>query len=135
MSIAPTGRGIALPPELESTRAAALKAIGLLRPADDSTKADEKFLFNAQGTEAGRDLPPYYLVYFLLVDLLGFRDLGKFEKVAWSIPVDFQGQAFLIEHRKFGVGVFTHDAVAENDRAREIVTLIHKGVKAAKPFF
>jgi hypothetical protein len=135
MSIAPKTNGIIIPPELEATRDAALRAIGLVRPADESTRADAKFLFNAERTEAGRSLPPYYLVYFLLVDLLGFRNLGKFEKLAWSIPVDFNGRAFLIEHRKLGVGVFTHDAVADNDEAREIVTLIQKGVKAGEPFF
>jgi hypothetical protein len=42
------------------------------------------------------------VVYFLLVDLLGFKNLGTFEKIAWSVPVDFEGRAFLIEHRKAG---------------------------------
>lgn len=135
MGIAPDTRGIELPPELEPTREAARRALGKLLPAQESTSADSKFLFNAQRTEAGRKLPPYYLVYFLLVDLLGFRNLGRFEKLAWSIPVDFDGKAFLIEHRKFGVGVFAHDPVAENDQAREIVNLIHKGVREAEPFF
>jgi hypothetical protein len=55
--------------------------------------------------------------------------------VAWSIPVDFTGQGFLIEHRKLGVGVFAHDAVAENNQAAEIVALLRKGVRVAEPFF
>lgn len=126
---------ITTPKELEATRAAALHAIAPVRAADDGSKADAKFLFNAQRTNAGRDLPPYYLVYFLLVDLLGFRNLGKFEKLAWSVPIDFNGQAFLIEHRKFGVGVFAHNAAAEEPQAQQIVALIKKGVKVAEPFF
>lgn len=124
-----------LPPELESTREAALRAIGAVRPAGPETLADPKFLFTAQRTNAGRELPTYYLVYFLLVDLLGFKNLGQFEKVSWSVPIDFNGRAFLIEHRKMGLGVFAHDATAEEDAARQIVIHIQKGVKAAQPFF
>jgi hypothetical protein len=86
-------------------------------------------------TKAGRELPPYYLVYFLLVELLGFENLGQFEKIAWSVPVDFNGRAFLIEHRKFGVGVFAHDPETEEKAAREIVSRIKKGVSIASPFF
>jgi len=124
-----------LPPELEPTRQAALRALGSIRQASPETLADHKFLFTAQRTNAGRDLPTYYLVYFLLVDLLGFQNLGQFEKVAWSVPIDFNGRTFLIEHRKMGVGVFAHDAKAEEDAARQIVIHIQRGVKAAQPFF
>jgi hypothetical protein len=51
-------------------------------PASTSTDAPVNFLFSAGRSNAGRDLPPYYLVYFLMVDLLGFENLGKFEKVS-----------------------------------------------------
>ena len=27
-------------------------------------------------------------------------------KLAYSIPVDFNGTAYLVEHRKFGLGLF-----------------------------
>lgn len=124
-----------LPPKLESVRQAAKRALGPVLPANNQTVADKEFLFDAKRTDAGRDLPPYYLVYFLLVDLLGFKNLGQFEKVSWSVPIDFNGRAFLIEHRKFGVGVFAHDPDTEESTAREIVTHIKKAVKAAGPFF
>lgn len=126
---------IKIPLNLEATRAAALKAIGKVRPVDGNTKADKKFLFNAQKTEAGRSLPSYYLVYFLLVELLGFKNIGRFEKVAWSIPIDYEGTAFLIEHRKFGLGIFAHDIPAQEKEAKEIAMLIKKAVKVAQPFF
>jgi hypothetical protein len=124
-----------IPPELEPTREAARAAIQPIRPADDSTEAEKKFLFDAKRTDAGRKLPAYYLVYFLLVDLLGFRDLGRWEKLAWSVPIDFEGRAFLIEHRKFGVGVFAQDLSKDEPQAERIVTLIKKGVKVAQPYF
>ena len=126
---------IKIPDELEKTKAAALKAIGKVRPADNNTNADKKFLFNAQKTEASSRLPPYYLVYFLLIDLLGFKNLGQFEKISWSVPIDYDGQAFLIEHRKFGLGIFAHNASEQEKDAQEIAKFISKGVKAAKPFY
>ena len=126
---------LVLPSELEKTRHAASKALGVIKPADSNTLSDPNFLFTAQRTNAGRDLPPYYLVYFLLVELLNFKDLGQWEKVVWSVPIDFNGRMFLIEHRKMGVGVFVPDAKGEEDSARQIVTLIQKSVKVAQPYF
>lgn len=112
-----------------------LKAISPIVPITGQTKAEDKFLFNAQRTDAGRSLPEYYLCYFLLVELLGFKNLGQFEKISWSVPIDFNGVAFLIEHRKLGVGVFAHDAKSQESEAKEIVKRIHKGVKLARPYF
>jgi hypothetical protein len=125
----------ALPPELKDVQAAARRALSPVKPAGPKTRAHKSFPFNAKRTDAGRALPPYYLVYFLLVDLLGFEHSGKFEKVAWSVPIDFDGQAFLIEHRKLGLGVFAHNPKKEEDAAKEIVVRIHKAVKVARPFF
>lgn len=116
-----------IPDDLIPMREAALRAIQPLRPANESTRTDGQFLFSAGRTKAGQQLPPYHLVYFLLVDLLGFRDLGQWEKVAWSVPVDYKGKAFLIEHRKMGLGVFAHNPDDAEDDARQIVTLIQKG--------
>jgi hypothetical protein len=126
---------IAPPPELNRVKEMAQRAIFPIKPADTESKAEKDFLFSAQRTNAGRALPPYYLTYFLLVDLLGFRNLGRFEKLAWSVPIDFEGTAYLIEHRKFGVGVFAHDAEGEEQSAKRIVELIKKGVRVAQPFF
>jgi hypothetical protein len=124
-----------LSPALELVRQKAMRAIAPLKPADSSTRATPDFLFSARRTDAGRQLPPYYLVYFLLVDLLEFRNIGTSEKVAWSVPLDFKGQAFVIEHRKLGLGVFAEDPVRDEAAAREIVIRIQKAVKAAQPFF
>jgi hypothetical protein len=79
---------MSLPPELEFVRERALRAIQPLKPLDSFTQHDPKSLIFACRTNAGRELPPYYLVYFLLVDLLGFKNAGQFEKTAWSIAVD-----------------------------------------------
>ncbi len=124
-----------IPEELEKIRLEALQAIGKILPAGKNTRADKDFLFKAQRADASKNLPEYYLIYFLFVDLLGFKNLGQFEKVAWSIPIDFEGEAFLLEYRKFGVGVFVHDTCAQKFQAEQIVRFINKGVKVATPFF
>jgi hypothetical protein len=124
-----------LPSALTKVREAARRAIAPIKPVDSKSVAERDFLFTAKRAEASTSLPPQYLVYFLLVDLLGFQNLGKFEKIAWSVPIDLEGVAYLIEYRKSGIGVFTRDGDSERREARRIVTLIQKGVKVAAPFF
>lgn len=99
------------------------------------TMADKNFLFTADRTDAGRSLPPYYLVYFLFVDLLGYKNLGQFEKVAWSVPIDYNGTAYLLEHRKMGMGLFASDKKNQEGECRDIVKKINKAVKVAQPYF
>ncbi len=128
-------RGTVVPEDFAATRNAVLEAIAPIRPVDETTKARKDTLFSAKRSRAGQMLPEYYLVYFLLVELLSFRNLGQFEKVAWSVPIDFNGKAYLIEHRKFGVGVFVQDPEIDEPACEQIVKLIKQGVKMAKPFF
>src|SRR5438477_5716589 len=89
--------------ELEQIRKKALQAISPLRPADTGR------YFWGERTNAGRELPPYYVVYFLLADLLSFPTIGQQEKVAWSIVLELEGKAFVVEHRKMGLGIFAKD--------------------------
>ena len=123
------------PKDLELLKSRVLKAIEPIAEINDKTAAEDKFLFNAQRTNAGRSLPEYYLCYFLFVDFLGFKNLGQFEKISWSVPIDYKGVAFLIEHRKMGLGVFARNAKSQDIEAGEIVKRIHKAVKMARPYF
>lgn len=124
-----------IPADLEPIRLSVLRALGPIKPIDDSTQAEKRFLFTARRSEASRNLPPYYLLYFLLVDFLGFLNLGQSEKIAWSVPIDFNGQAFLIEHRKLGVGIFVRDLDADAAAAREIAIRLQKAIKASTKYF
>lgn len=123
-----------VPTEFDAVRELARRAIAPLTSVDANSEAKQDFLFSGQRAVGPDGLPPPHLIYFLLVELLGFRDLGRFEKLAWSIPVDLEGKAFLIEHRKFGVGVFTQEA-GDLDSARRIAILVKKGVRRAQPYF
>lgn len=119
----------------EKYKQRALKILLPIKEIDSNTKAKEKFLFTASRSKAGYNLPDYYLIYFLFVDLLGFKNLGKFEKIAFSIPIDYNGKAFLIEHRKFGIGLFIQDSEIDEKDAEEIVKKINGAVKSARPFY
>lgn len=113
---------------LAAIEAKARKAIAPL------TAADESAAISGTRSNAGRSLPPYYLVYFLLVKLLGFKDMGQWEKVAWAIPATINGTTLMIEYRKMGLGIFLKDA-ADEAAAEAAAKCIHAGVKAAEPYF
>ena len=75
-SIAPSAQ----PENISGTVRAALHE---LEPAGPPRSPEEEpGLMVSARTEAGRGLPPYDLVYVLLVDLLKFPSLGQREKTA-----------------------------------------------------
>ncbi|HHV7524975.1 TPA: hypothetical protein ACUNF5_006521 [Burkholderia orbicola] len=121
-----------LPTEFTPVRDAAIRALGAVHPGHI---ADFRALYGGRRSNAGRALPAYYLVYFLLVELLGFENLGQGDKVAWSVPVEYKGQTYLIEHRKMGLGIFADDVENKEDDIREIVIRIQKAIKVATPYF
>ena len=120
--------------DFTSLREKARKAIAPIKPADENTKSKQDFLFSGKRAIGAKELPSPYLIYFLLVELLNFKELGRFEKIAWSIPVDVNGKAFLIEHRKFGVGIFIQED-GDEAVAKQIALQLHKGIRCAKPYY
>lgn len=127
--------GTDIPDEIKEVATFALRALGPIRPADKNTSAKHDFLFSVVKSEKSENLPPYYFIYFLFVDLLKFPNLGVFEKISWSIPIDYNGKAFLIEHRKFGVGVFVQNPATDKEAAEDIVSRINSAVRAARRYF
>lgn len=123
------------PQDLDRLKEDVLRVISPINPANDDSPAPKDFFIKVQRTDAGRELPPYYLVYFLLVDLLGFEDYGQSEKVAWSIPISFKDNLFLIEHRKMGLGLFAYNAKEAETDAKKIVKLINKAVVKIKLYY
>ena len=136
-----------LPPELLKIRDLAFHALGDLKPAGSPrTKHEPMALMLSTRADDRYSLPPYYLVYFLLIDLLEFQHLGKSEKTAWTVPVRLQGRLYGIEHRKMGFGVYSpnldpnaNKSVPPNEQqkadVKEICDLIAKAVVIAEPYF
>lgn len=80
-------------------------------------------------------LPPQHLIYFTLVELLGFTDLGQEEKVAWSIPVEIDGIPLMVAFVKFGLRIIGSNDEASRSAAEKLAVRIQKAVRAATPFF
>lgn len=121
--------------DIEEIRRRTWKAIQPLNQTELDVSTYQKLFMSAKRTDAGRNLPAYYLIYFLLVDLLGFSNNGQWEKTAWSVTVEFEGTQFLIDHRKFGLGIFGLDSPEMETTAARVATCLHKAVKAARPYF
>lgn len=121
--------------EFTDLRKKAERALSPVKPANEQTHCSVDFLHKARRAKVDGLLPEYYLIYLILVELLGYQDLGRSEKIAWSIPVDYNGEAYLIEHRKSGVGVFATYPVKQERDAREIAIKLKKAVEVSQPFF
>lgn len=135
-----------LPPPVTVCRERAAALLEPLRITHELSRDEQMRLFLSSRTNGGRALPHYYLVYFLLIDLLQFPHSGQGEKVAWSVPLQYEGRNYLIEHRKMGLGIFEpqHDPSkhmsgapteqGEKDAAA-ICKLIQRACSVAKPYF
>ena len=114
--------------DIEATRTKVAAAIRPLKSSDSAVCWGRR-------TPASIRLPQPYLVYFLLVDLLGFKCFGPGEKVAWTVPVELDGRTFFVEHRKLGFGVFGSSDCGDDEMAEKTVNLINKAVRVAEPYF
>lgn len=121
--------------KIQKYKEIALKILSPIKTIDEKTKAEKNFLFSAKRCPTSNKLPDYYLVYFLFADLLEFKNLGQFEKIAWSFPIEYNEKAFLIEYRKFGIGIFVNNIEQDQGEANEIVNKIIKAVKAIKLYY
>ncbi|MDR3491220.1 hypothetical protein [Mucilaginibacter sp.] len=121
--------------EIQSYKSKALKILSPIQPAIKAVEIPDIFFRVDCRSKAGYQLPVYYLVYFLFADLLEFPNLGKFEKIAWSFPIDYKGKTFLVEYRKMGLGIFVQNLATDETAAEEIVRKINGAVKSARPFY
>ena len=106
-----------------------------LRILDPIRESEKDFLSESKRSNSRKYLPEYYLIFFLFSDLLGFKNLGRFDKIAWSFPVYYKEKAFLIEYRKSGVGIFIQDEKNDQEDALDLSKKIGKAVKCIRPFY
>lgn len=120
--------------DIEKHKREALQILNPIKPADKGPNTLKGFPYGGKRSNASRMLPEFYLIFFLFSDLLNFKNIGRFEKIAWSFPIDYKGKTFHIEHRKLGVGVFIQDEEDQDD-AIEIAKKISGAVKSLRPFY
>ena len=113
---------------IDASRERAAKAISPIRASVLSVEELDNLSARSKRLASSAQLPEYYLVYFLLVDLLGFDSHGSRDKVAWSIPIDFDERTYLVEYRKMGLGVFAPFATDADYQVEKIARLIKRGV-------
>ena len=121
--------------DIQEMSAKASRAVKPIEPASLNRAEWYRAALHSHCTAAANELPEYYLVYMLLVELLDFKCFGPRDKVAWSIPIRFEGEVYLVEHRKFGLGVFGPAAPGVAGQVERIVRRIAKGVVHAEPYF
>lgn len=114
------------------------RALNEIRPITSASISQEEWrrvAVQSYRTNYGNRLPEYYLVYMLMVDLLRFDAFGPFDKVAWSIPIEFQGMVYLVEHRQRGLGVFAPRVPDAELQAARILRRISNAISAAEDYF
>ncbi|MBV4413415.1 hypothetical protein J0B02_11375 [Enterobacteriaceae bacterium YMB-R22] len=124
---------LTLPEDMELLRARVRNALGNVRQASPRHMPYNVYAFSGERLYRAGELPEYYLVFFVLKELLGFADLGQDEKVAWSFPVELRETLYHIEYRKMGLGIFSHSG--SRGDAAEIARALFSAVKAARPWF
>ncbi|WP_050527422.1 hypothetical protein [Pseudorhodobacter aquimaris] len=111
---------------LEKTRKNVLRAIG---PIEKPTS--KKFGPGAPRVFKGIPHAEYYLLFLLLVDLLGFKYWGPGEKFAYIIPVEFEGRRHSIVYAKFGMRI----EYSEGGDGEAVYAALKKGMRAAKSYY
>lgn len=72
----------------------------------------------------------YYFIFFLFIELLGYKYEGPFEKVAWVIEFDYEGRKFIILYKKFGLFIS-----GAGNKLDDIVKKLNKAIKETLPYF
>jgi len=111
---------------LNETRENVLRAISPIEKPQASLRSSGNLV-----VFRGIPFHDYYLVFLLLIDLLGFKYLGPFEKVAYIIPVDFEGQHYSIVYAKFGMRI----ECSEGGNPEAVYAAVKRGIKAARPYY
>ena len=74
-----------------------------------------------------------YIVFIILVHLKKMRFGGRWEKVAWEIPIKYKGMPFMLAHRKFGFSITANDEGDEiNALGIELIENMHKAIPYAE---
>ena len=74
-----------------------------------------------------------YIVFIILAHLKKMSFGGRWEKVAWEIPIKYKGVPFMLSHRKFGFFISSSEESEEiNKLGIELIENLHKAIPYAE---
>lgn len=111
---------------LDQVRDIVAKAISPIEPPPEAQGG-------AVGCQSFKGIPhhEYYLIFLLLVDLMGFKYSGPFEKVAYIIPVGYNGTRYTVVYAKFGMRI----ECPQDGSPKDVYDALKRGMKAAKKYY
>ncbi|MES2674343.1 MAG: hypothetical protein V4660_08885 [Pseudomonadota bacterium] len=135
------------PDEFDKLRKKVLRALSNIQPAGSPRSEREPMALMLSSTTRGwKSPPPYYLIYFMFVDLLKFPRMGSWEKSAWTIPVRYRDRLYALEHQKMGLRICApnEDPTArmsgrpseqQQEDSDQIAIEVGKALREAGPYF
>jgi len=111
---------------LETTKSNVLRAMSGISPPSEAAR-----ITGLHTVYKGIPHGDYYLIFLMMVDLLGYRYFGPFEKIAYGIPLEFEGLNYSVNYQKFGMRI----ECSEGGDGEKVYKAIRKGIKAAKPYY
>ena len=76
--------------------------------------------------------PLPHMIFLTLVKLLDFKFFGPAEKVAWTIPVSYDGIPLLLSHRKFGFRLHCLPAARPGQEVvQQVMRELNRGIRIA----
>lgn len=77
--------------------------------------------------------PVPYIVFIIFVYLKKFSFGGRWEKVAWEIPIKYKGVPMMLAHKKFGFMILTYTGSKKDKKlAQEAIYKINKAIPVAE---
>lgn len=98
------------------------------------TKVEDGFWRILEHKSLDKRFPIVVPVYFLLVYLLGYEDLGPSEKTVWTIPIEYDKIVFLLELKKSGFYISSPNLKQKQPQLNYVIKQLAKASKAVLPF-
>jgi heme-degrading monooxygenase HmoA len=112
--------------DIKKTRDIATRALSPLSPPSGTFDRSAEY-------KVYREIPHhyYYLIFLLLVDLLGYKYVGPGEKMAYAIPVELNNKRYSVVYAKFGMKIEYYG----DGEPERVFSLLQKGIHAVQKYF
>ena len=94
-------------------------------------KTDDS-LFTFENVSAGNYDPPAYIVAFIFLHVLKYKNYGRFEKIWWHTYFTFKDLPFMVRDYKFGS--WSLESRSDLSAAKKLVPELQRRIKAASHY-